>query len=167
MLSEPVVVAQSAGGLLLPAIATAVGATHAVWLAALVPDVGRGRAAAEEIQADKDTMFGPEWPSWTSALAGAPADTAYFLFHDCDLETLRWGLATLRYFNLGAVYRETPTRHELPPSTYVLPRQDRTLTPRWMRKAAQERLGVEPTEVDGGYCPHASRPDQIAALLDR
>ena len=53
-----------------------------------------------------------------------------------------------------------------PPSTYVLPTEDRTLTPDWMRRAAAERLGTEPVELSAGHCPHVSRPGQVAALLD-
>jgi pimeloyl-ACP methyl ester carboxylesterase len=36
-----------------------------------------------------------------------------------------------------------------------------------MRRAAKERLGVDAVEVPGGHCPHVSRPEQVAALLDR
>jgi hypothetical protein len=56
---------------------------------------------------------------------------------------------------------------DLPPSTYVLPVDDRTLTPDWMRRAARERLKADPVEVPGGHCPHVSRPEHVAALLDR
>jgi pimeloyl-ACP methyl ester carboxylesterase len=56
---------------------------------------------------------------------------------------------------------------DLPPSTYVLPVDDRTLTPDWMRRAARERLKTDPVEVPGGHCPHVSRPEHLAALLDR
>jgi pimeloyl-ACP methyl ester carboxylesterase len=60
-----------------------------------------------------------------------------------------------------------PERVEVPPSTYVLPVEDRTLTPAWMRRVARERLGTEAVEVPGGHCPHVSRPEHLAALLDR
>jgi pimeloyl-ACP methyl ester carboxylesterase len=62
---------------------------------------------------------------------------------------------------------ETASARDLPPSTYVLPTGDRTLTPAWMRRAATERLRTDPVEVPGGHCPHVSRPEQVAALLDR
>jgi hypothetical protein len=32
------------------------------------------------------------------------------------------------------------------PSTYLLPRDDRTLLPGWLARVARERLGVEPVE---------------------
>jgi hypothetical protein len=36
----------------------------------------------------------------------------------------------------------------------------------WASRSA-ERLGVEPTEIDGGHCPHVSRPEAAAEILDR
>jgi pimeloyl-ACP methyl ester carboxylesterase len=62
---------------------------------------------------------------------------------------------------------ETASSATLPPSTYVLPTEDRTLTPDWMRRAARQRLRTDAVEVPGGHCPHASRPEQVATLLDR
>jgi hypothetical protein len=56
--------------------------------------------------------------------------------------------------------------NDLPPSTSVLPTEDRTLTPDWMRRASRTRLGIDPVEVPGGHCPHVSRPEHVAALLD-
>jgi hypothetical protein len=35
-----------------------------------------------------------------------------------------------------------------------------------MRRAARERLGVEAVDVPGGHCPHVSRPEDVAALVD-
>ena len=55
---------------------------------------------------------------------------------------------------------------DLPPATVVVPADDRTLTPDWMRRAARDRLKTDPIEVPGGHCPHVSRPEQVAALLD-
>jgi Alpha/beta hydrolase family len=163
-LTEPVLVVHSAAGALAPAIAAATGARHVAWLAAVLPDPGR--SVLDEIRAD-DGMFDPEWRTWTAGLEEAPAETAYFLFHDCDLETLRWALSTTRLWSPRTVFDETATASALLPSTYVLPTGDRTLTPAWMRRAARERLGTEPVEIAGGHCPHVSRPEQVAAMLDR
>jgi len=35
-----------------------------------------------------------------------------------------------------------------------------------MRRAARDRLKADPIDVPGGHCPHVSRPEQVAALLD-
>jgi Alpha/beta hydrolase family len=164
-LTEPVLVVHSAAGVVAPAIAAAVGARHVAWLGAVVPDPGR--SVLDELAADPG-MFGPEWHDWTGDLDGAPAETAYFLFHDCDLATLRWALSTTRLWPVRTLF-DAPAAPmaDLPPSTYILPTGDRTLSPEWMRRVSRKRLGIEPVELPGGHCPHVSRPEQVAALLDR
>lgn len=165
--ANPVVVAHSGSGLLLPAVGEAVDARRLVWLAAAVPDPS-GASLAEEIGAAPGEVFNPEWVSLGEPPTADPVVAAYFLFHDCDLPTLRWALSTLRLFAPAAAYQEA---HGAPadgiPSTYVLPRGDRTLRPEWMRAAARQRLGVDPVEIDGGHCPHVSRPEAVADLLMR
>jgi pimeloyl-ACP methyl ester carboxylesterase len=159
---DPVVVAHSGGGLVAAALGRRLGAAHLVWLGAFVPDFAGGRSMLEQVNAEQDTMFGPEWPEWQS---DDPAESAYFLFHGCDLATLRWALDTLRPWRPSAAYQEPAGPAPDVPSTYVLPLQDRTLTPAWMRMAATERLGVAPVEIDGDHCPHVARSGLVAALL--
>ena len=50
---------------------------------------------------------------------------------------------------------------------YILCREDRAISPAWSRRAARERLGVEPIELDGSHSPFISRPAALAAVLDR
>jgi hypothetical protein len=49
----------------------------------------------------------------------------------------------------------------------VLPQEDRTLKPNWLRRIARERLSVEPIEVTGGHFPNVSRPHELADILMR
>jgi pimeloyl-ACP methyl ester carboxylesterase len=165
-LAGPVVVGHSGAGLLLPAVARRLRASHLVWLAAVVPDLTGGRSFRDEIATSAAEMFFPEWSSLTVPPTEDPVTAAYFLFHDCDLATVRWGLSTVRLFRPDAVYEEKHQAGPLPPSTYVLPAADRTLRPAGMRRLARRRLGVEPIEVDGGHCAHVSRPDQVAEIID-
>ncbi|MEA5361686.1 alpha/beta fold hydrolase [Amycolatopsis sp., V23-08] len=51
------------------------------------------------------------------------------------------------------------------PTRVVLCRDDRFFTPDFQRRIANERLGVEPDEVDGPHCAPLSHPAQIADLL--
>ncbi|HVV23907.1 MAG TPA: alpha/beta hydrolase [Pseudonocardiaceae bacterium] len=159
---EPVVVAHSGGGLVLPALARRLSARHLVWLGALIPDFTGGRSLLEQIQTEQDEMFGHEWPEWTG---DDDAEAVYFLFHSADLRTMRWALTTLRPWRPRAAYGEPAPERPTAPSTYVLPRDDRTLTPTWMRTAARERLGVEAVEIDGDHCPHVNNPALVAAIL--
>jgi pimeloyl-ACP methyl ester carboxylesterase len=160
-----VVVGHSGAGVLLPAVAGAVRASAAVWLAAYVPDLTGGRSMAQDITADRDAMFHPDWLGVDPT--SDPQLALRFLFHDCDPQTQQWALGTLRLFNPGLpVYQHRP---EPLPSTvscaFILPTHDRTLRPTWLRQAARQRLDAEPMEVDAGHCPHVSRPEAVADIL--
>lgn len=94
---HPIVVAHSASGLLLPTVAATLEAQRQVWIAAIVPDVEGGRSLFEEYAAEPD-LFGPEWVGVDPT--ADPILATYFLFHDCDLATLRWALSTVGLFSL-------------------------------------------------------------------
>lgn len=158
---QPVLVGHSGAGLLLPAVGAAIGAGRLVWLAAAIPGEVSYR---EEIMAYGDQIAQPEWRSTGPELLSDPVACAYFLFHDCDLATLRWALGTIRLFLPVAVYEER-LAGTLLPSTFVLPERDRTLRPEWMARCARERLGVEPVIIDAGHCPHVSMPGPLADLI--
>jgi pimeloyl-ACP methyl ester carboxylesterase len=159
---DPVVVAHSGGGLVLTALGKRLRARHLVWLAAVIPDFAGGRSLLDQINEDLAGMFGTEWPQWEGE---DPTEAAYFLFHSCDLATLRWALGTLRTWRPVAAYGEPAGQAPDVPSTYVLPRDDRTLTPTWMRAAARERLGAAPVEIDGDHCPHVAYSELVATIL--
>jgi hypothetical protein len=50
---------------------------------------------------------------------------------------------------------DTPTR-------YLLCRNDRMLPAAWARRHAQERLGIEPDDIDGGHYGSLTRPTELA-----
>lgn len=164
---DPVVVAHSGAGLLLPAVAEAVGASHLLWLAAAIPDFAGGTSFAEQLKTSASDIAGEEWRTFGRLSTEDPVIAAYFAFHDCDLETLRWAITTMHLFSPEAVYAQPAPSRPRMPSTFVLPRHDRTLRPEWMRKIARERLGVEPIELDGGHFPHVSRPHHVAEVRER
>ena len=159
---EPVVVAHSGGGLVLPAAARLLNARHLVWIGAVVQDFAGGRSFLSEIEERRDEMFGAEWSEWTD---DDPVVAAYFLFHSCDLATLRWAMTTLRPFRPSTAFAERPGTAPDAPSTYILPRHDRTLRPAWMRAEVPKRLGVTPIEVDGDHCPHVAQAGFVADVL--
>src|SRR5262245_58727582 len=130
-LDRPVVLAHSAAGLVLPALAERVDAARQVWLAAVVGDHRGGRSFRAELQADPGAVVNPEWVGADPATD--PVLAAYFLFHDADLATLRAALPTVVRRDLTALYAEVPPVDPAArPSTYLLPRDDRTLLPAWM-----------------------------------
>jgi pimeloyl-ACP methyl ester carboxylesterase len=162
-LADPLIVAHSGSAPLLPSVARRLGARRQVWLAALVPD-GR-QSFLDEIQVAPTDIFHRDWlgrdPTTDPVLA------TYFLFHDCELETLQWALTTVRLFAPNVLYTETVTLAPEIPSTYVVAMRDRTLRAEWCRREAVRRLGADIVELDAGHCPHVSAPEPLAAELDR
>lgn len=51
------------------------------------------------------------------------------------------------------------------PRRGIVSSTDRLLRPEWLARAARERLGVEPTPLDGDHAPMLSQPDKLAELL--
>ncbi len=156
-------VAHSGSGLVLPAIARAVGAHRQIWLAAYVPD-GR-RSLANEAAEAGEGLFAPEWMGEDPT--ADPVAAAYFLFHDCPLETVRWALATLRRFVSARLYRSVVAPETAIPSTYIAASLDRTVRPTWQRREPGWRVGAQVVEVEAGHCPHVSRPEVTATLIAR
>lgn len=164
-LHRPVITGHSAAGLLLPALAERLDATHLVWLAAAVADYASGRSLLDEIRADPTAVFHEEWigvdPTSNAVLA------TYFLFHDADLATLRQALPTVARCDLTAIYAETPPIDPAGwPSTYLLPIGDRALTRAGMLNMAGERLGVDAVEVPGGHNTYVAHAPEVAQVID-
>ncbi|MBM6623035.1 alpha/beta hydrolase [Micrococcaceae bacterium RIT802] len=161
---RPIIVAHSASGLLLPALARRLDASHQVWFAAAVGDYAGGRSLLAEIQADPTAVLHAEWigvdPSSDPVLA------TYFLFHDADLATLRQAMPTVSSCDLSAIYAEVPTEDPARlPSTYVLPIEDRTLQGHWMASVAQDRLRGELIRVHGSHNFYVADPEQAADII--
>ncbi|QXV62701.1 alpha/beta fold hydrolase [Amycolatopsis sp. TNS106] len=156
---RPVVVAHSGSGVLLPAIAEALDARAMVWVAAYIPDFAGGRSLRDEAPA----VLEPDWIGVDPT--ADPAKASEFLFHDCDPETERQALDSVRLFNPAVLAGHPAGVAPEIPSTVIVPTRDRTLRPEWMRRAARERLGVTAIEIDSGHCPQLSRPAELAAIL--
>jgi len=158
----PAVVGHSGAGLLVPAIAEAMGAALQVFLAAYVPS--GSRSLMSELEADPTGMMHPDW---IGVDPGIDHDAARrFLFHDCTPDMSEWAIGTLRTFAPRSLYSEVVPVAPGIPAISIVPDGDRTLRPEWMISATRERLGVEPHIIDGGHCPHVSRPATVAAILD-
>jgi pimeloyl-ACP methyl ester carboxylesterase len=158
----PVVVAHSAAGLILPAVAARMPVAALVYLAAVVPL--RGMSLIDQFLESKE-MFHPDWvgkdPTKDHSIA------AQYLFHDCDERTLAWALTTLRLWSAPGVLKEQCITEKFPevPTTYISATGDRTINAEWWEQAALERLGVKPIRIDSGHAPHVSRPREVADLI--
>jgi pimeloyl-ACP methyl ester carboxylesterase len=52
------------------------------------------------------------------------------------------------------------------PTRVLLCRDDRLFPPPFLRRVAQERLGIAPDEIDGGHTPALSRPKELADRVE-
>jgi pimeloyl-ACP methyl ester carboxylesterase len=159
---DGVVVAHSASGLFLPFVAAKRRIQRLVFLAAVIPQVGR--SLLDQVH-DDPQMFNPTWigkdPTKDQQIA------LHFLFHDCSPEVSKWALSTISLMNARQAMLETCPLNVWPavPSSYILCLDDRTIQPEWSRRAAWERLGVAAIELPGGHCPYISRPGDLAEVL--
>jgi pimeloyl-ACP methyl ester carboxylesterase len=160
---DTVCVAHSASGVYLPLVAERWPPRRMVFLAALIPRPGI--SIIEQYRADP-SMFNPAWVGKNPMVDEVALE---FVYHDCPPDRLAWALSTRVFFYAKRAMEEPCPLTAWPPvpANYVACAQDRTLSPEWQRRAAREWLGVEALELPGGHCPHVSRPEALADVLER
>jgi pimeloyl-ACP methyl ester carboxylesterase len=168
-----VLVGHSLGGLTIPLVADRRPVRKLVFLCALVPVFGR--TLLEQVAAEPE-MYHPVQRGHPGRITGPDGATWFrdevaardVFYHDCAPDDVRWAFRHLK--RQPAAPRREPCPLSAWPSgerAYVLCRDDRAVSPDWSRRAARERLGVEPIELDGSHSPFLSRPVALAAVLDR
>jgi pimeloyl-ACP methyl ester carboxylesterase len=164
-LPDLVLVGHSIAGLTIPLVPARCPVRRLVFLHALLPRPGQ--SVVDQMKAVPD-MFNPEMFTAPAPFWEDEAVAIRFLLHDCSPEVVRATFRRLRP-EPGVLGREVTPLESWPdvPSSYIVCADDRTATRAWARRAARERLGVEPVEIPGGHCPMLSRPGQLAALLDK
>jgi pimeloyl-ACP methyl ester carboxylesterase len=151
----PALVAHSLGGLTAPLVAHALPTRCLILVSALLPVPGR---SFRDQQADEEIMF---------PYSGGVAGLRDRFFHRCDPADAERAMARLRRQSTTP-FEETTPLESWPdvPASYVLGTEDRAVRPEWSRRAARERLGVEPIELDGSdHSPFLSRPAELADVL--
>jgi pimeloyl-ACP methyl ester carboxylesterase len=154
---EPVVlVAHSLGGLTAPLVAAARPVQLMIFIAALLPVPGF--SLNEQRCSEPQPMF---------AYHGGVAGLRDRFFNTCSPADADWAMARLRRQALKPFTEITPLRQwPSVPSAYLLCTEDHACNPDWARRAARERLGVEPVELPGSdHSPFLNRPAQLADLL--
>lgn len=165
-IDDLILVGHSMSGLIIPVVASHRPVRRMVFLHTLLPRPGS--SLADQMTSEPD-LFNPEMmtvpPSWWSD----EMIVTRFLFHDCPPEVAHDAFLRLRPPEGGVLMTEVTPMRAWPdvPRSYILCRDDRTATPAWARRAARERLGVEPVEIASGHCPMLSRPRQLAETLAR
>jgi pimeloyl-ACP methyl ester carboxylesterase len=160
-----VAVAHSFSGSLLPLIEC----NTRVFLGALIPEPHR--SVRDQLLADP-TMLPPAWIAtgarWRDHPEEREALAREWLFHDVDEATLPWAYTTVDTLDTSHLAVE-PSPFDAWPSTgrdvVIVPTLDRTISPDWMRRRARE-ISAQVFEIEAGHCPHVSRADEVAAILN-
>jgi pimeloyl-ACP methyl ester carboxylesterase len=160
--SDAILVAHSASGLFLPLVPAKRPVARLVFLAAVIPAIGK--SLIDQVRSDPD-MMNPDWRGKNPIEDDRAA--MEFLFHDCSPEVARWAMTTRRLMMARQAMLEVfPIDHwPAVPCCSIVCGGDRTIQPAWSRRMARERLGVQPIELEGGHCPHVSRPASLAEAL--
>jgi pimeloyl-ACP methyl ester carboxylesterase len=165
---DVVVVGHSLGGLTIPLVAARRPVRALVYVCALIA-VPR-RSMLDQMRAER--IFLPGYDAGIAAAEGGARRWVDFaiarerMYGDCSEADARWAFERLRPQATGA-YRVPCSLDPLPavPSTYVVCAEDGIVDPAWSRRAAPERLGVEPIELPGSHSPFLSRPAELADAL--
>jgi pimeloyl-ACP methyl ester carboxylesterase len=166
---DGIVVGHSLGGLAVPVVAARRPVTRMVFLGAVVPMPGMAYA---DYLATPEGLGAVTMPYERAAFDDqgrtvVPADVARDVFYpDCTDGDVERAVARLTP-TAGTAFAEACPLDAWPdvPSTYILMRDDRAVSPEWSRRVARERLGVEPLELPGSHSPFYSRPAELADLL--
>ena len=160
-----VLVGHSLAGLIIPLVPARHPVRRLVFLHALLPQPGV--SVVDQLQAEP-AMFNPEMFTAQAPFWEDEAVATRFLLHDCPPEIARDAFRRLRP-EPGVLGKEASPLRAWPevPSAYIVCADDRTATPAWARRAARERLGVEPIDIPGGHCPFLARPGHLAETLER
>jgi pimeloyl-ACP methyl ester carboxylesterase len=160
---DVIVVGHSLGGMTIPLVAARRPVRALVYLCALVPIPGA--SMVEQLRAEPDTFV----PGYEHGLAPPDdsrarrwADFAVAretMYGDCTQADARWAFERLRP-QATAPYRVACPLDALPSvcSRYVVCAEDRIVDPGRGRRAAAERLGVEPVELPDGAAQAPDKP---------
>jgi hypothetical protein len=168
---DVVVVGHSLAGHTIPLVAARRPVRRLVFLCALI--AAPGVSFADQLRAEPDMFVA----GYERGLAPPDKERRRVwddyavaretMFPDCSETHAAAAFARLRP-QASAPYGKPCSLDAMPavPSTYVLAAEDRIVSPEWGRRAAPQRLGVEPLELPGDHSPYLARPEALADLLD-
>jgi pimeloyl-ACP methyl ester carboxylesterase len=165
---EIVVVGHSAAGLVLPVIATMRPVARMVFVCAVVPLPGRRHIECLGDPPSAITLPPNRLDFDAHGRMIVPWATAReFYYHDCDEIVARVAWMRLCPF-AQTIWGDVSPIDVWPdtPSSYVMGKFDRSLSPDYSRRISHDVLDVEPLELKSGHSPMLSCPGDLAAALD-
>ncbi|HET6447698.1 MAG TPA: alpha/beta fold hydrolase [Conexibacter sp.] len=164
---DAIFVGHSAGGLSIPIVARRRPVGGLVFVAAILAQPGMSLLGQVAVEPDL-AVPGFTWIERADGLLDIDSAVARrAFFHDCDAATADAAVKQLRLQTERTIIEITPL-DEWPdvPCAAITCRRDRVVGPEWQRRAAIERLRVEPIELDSGHSPALSHPRELADALE-
>jgi pimeloyl-ACP methyl ester carboxylesterase len=153
--TDLVVVAQSFGGFTAPLVCDRLVVDLLVLVAPMIPAPG-------EAPADYWTNTGYEAEPRESY-----DDEIALFYQDVPAELAAEALKRGRRQSEARMHEPSPLKAWPDiPTRVLLCRDDRVFPAPFLRRVAQERLGITPDEIDGGHTPALSRPKELAERLE-
>jgi pimeloyl-ACP methyl ester carboxylesterase len=151
-----VVVGQSFGGFTAPLVCDRVAAELLVLVAGMIPSPGE---APEDWWANT---------GYEHEVREQDDDVIATYYHDVPPELASEALKRGRDHPSASAMREPWPLQAWPdvPTRFLLCRDDRAFPASFLRRIAQERLGIVADEIDGGHCVALSRPRELADRLE-
>ncbi|GGK69475.1 alpha/beta hydrolase [Sphaerisporangium melleum] len=152
--TDLIVVAQSFGGFVAPLVCDRLTVHLLALVAPMIPAPG-------EAPADywANTGYGDEPREQYD-------DTIDLFYHDVPPELTAEALKRGRDQSETRLAEPSPlTTWPAVPTKVLLCRDDRLFPPAYLRRVAEQRLGITPDEIDGGHTPALSRPAELAERL--
>jgi pimeloyl-ACP methyl ester carboxylesterase len=160
--SPIVLVGHSMGGLVIPLVASEIGAAACIYLAAALPKPGASfMERARGAESDVFLTEGDVNPYLHRELADR------YWFHDCSEDVAAWARAKIRPHSSARIIFEQSPIKTLPsvPVCSIVGAQERLLAPVWSRRMSKELLGVDSIDIEAGHCPQVSQPKKVAEIM--
>jgi pimeloyl-ACP methyl ester carboxylesterase len=168
-LGDVAVVGHSFGGLTIPLVAAARPVSRLVFVCAMIPEPGV--SLLEQLEREPGIFApgfngAPDHDEQERSLWADPEATARTLYADCPPELGRWAAAQLRPQGRPPNVEPCPlAAWPQVPSSYLLGHDDAVIDPAWSRRAARDRLGVEPMEVEAGHSAPLAHTEAVAEAV--
>lgn len=169
-IADPVLVAHSMAGLVIPIVAVARPVRKMVFLAPLLPEPGsslRNQRDREPI----DPEYELETAEFTDLGEGVyrlgPNTATEMFYHDVPPDLTEWAIERIQPQGYRFMSEITPLV-EWPDvdTSFIVCDDDHAVNARWLKTAVPERFGSEPVVIPGGHSPFLTMPGALAELLE-